>query len=80
MRFDVVLSPSCPLPLYPQAYTAPSLFTAIENRFPAATRETPVSDATAVGLVRWMVVPFPNCPKLLLPQAQAVPSALTARL
>src|SRR5437879_5790835 len=72
--------PNCPFPLFPQAQTVPSLFSARLWPPPPAMATTPLRPLTATGVLLLIFVPLPSCPKPLNPQAQTVPSRFRARV
>ena len=67
----VVPLPSWPSLLRPQ-HLAVSMVVAQVWEVPAVMAVTPVSPATAVGTVRWVVVPSPSGPETFQPQNVAV--------
>ena len=69
VAFVVLPSPSCPLPLAPQAYTAPPATMARLWEPPARTLTTFASPVTRLGVVLVIVFPRPSWPELLVPQA-----------
>ena len=84
----VVLSPSLPYSLLPQAATVPSEHSARLCALPVATAttvlpesaETPDTVFTATGTNLLVVVLSPSCPKPLAPQPTTVPSEHRAML
>src|ERR1035441_3231941 len=87
-RFLLVLSPSWPYLLKPQAATVPSEHNAKLWSRPAAmptttlpdSAETPESVLTATGTLWLFVLLSPSWPSVLSPQANTVPSEHNARL
>ena len=79
-------NPSCPYPLYPHAYTFPSLSNAIEKSSPAATETifsntpSPSGDFTCTFSYDEVLVPFPSWPYVLLPHDQTWPLLSTAKV
>ena len=83
--FVVLLLPSSPALLYPQAATVPSEHRARLWSPPAATETTvlPAStplDVTRTGTLLLVVLLLPSCPNPFHPQAATVPSEHRARL
>src|SRR5215216_858534 len=68
----LVVVPTCPSKLAPQAHTVPSSFSARLWLKPPATSLTPLRSLTCTGVVRSVVVQSPSCPFSLYPQAQTL--------
>src|SRR5215210_6575416 len=76
-----VPSPSWPLRLAPQHFSAPAVVSAHVCFPPAATAAMPlVSPAASTGAVRTPDVPSPSCPEPFAPQHLTVPALATAHV
>ena len=85
MRLVMLLSPTAPLPLLPQAASAPSEHKAMLCADPAAIATTcrPASTplrSTSTAALLSVVLLLPNWPPPLLPQATMAPSEHKAKL
>src|SRR5207247_3315543 len=72
--------PNCPLTLYPQAQTVPSLFSGRPWHPPPAMSVTPLSPCIPPAVLSSLYVPLPSSPPPWYPHAHTLPSLFDSKL